>query len=93
MFMESRQHTHACLNFSAPLIPSDPPFTPRTTSVASSTNGALVLTSTLVSTFCGVFIPAVKEICPGWSAVSRTTMTWSTGLEKTSRLNVTPLAV
>ena len=31
---------------------------------------------------CGVSIPAVKVIWPGLSAVSRTTMTWSTGLEK-----------
>ena len=43
--------------------------------------------------FWSVFIPAVKEIWPGWSAVRRMRMTWSGVLAKHSRLKWTPLTV
>jgi hypothetical protein len=42
--------------------------------------------STVTDAFCGVFMPAVNVTLPGLSAFKRIKMTWSTGLEKTSRV-------
>ncbi len=66
-------------------MPCDEPLTPLSTSVP----GPAVSTVA----FCGLLRAAVNEICPGLSAVQWTTITWSTGLAKTARLNFTPPAV
>ena len=62
-----------------------PPLLPRITRVSDP--------SVSTVTLCGLRRPAAKAICPGRSAVRRITMTWSTGLEKASRVYFTPPAV
>ena len=63
-------------------MPSAAPLTPLSTSVSGPSLVAVAC--------CGVRKPAEKAIWPGLSAVSRTTITWSTGLANTSRVNFTP---
>ncbi len=62
---------------SAPGIASYAPFRPRMASVSAA--GASGVTGSRLWKF------AVKEILPGWSAVSRTTITWSGAEAKSSR--------
>ena len=76
-------------NRSAPVIgwpsavaPLPSPLTPRITRSPSA------VASTVAC--CGVSSRAWNEIWPGRLAVSRTTMTWSGALAKTSRSKVTP---